>query len=148
MWRFGCAVVAHQGRIYVGGGFGQDKAILCSVECYDPDTDKVCYLLSHVSPSLSLFSGQSCRTWRRFVGLSEEFWWTGRSIWTLIRTSEWGRQSKAFLPVSDNTTHTDLSFLFIQSIVGISGIYWYVLLIFTETTIIWYEAFTKPRIGK
>ena len=39
--RFGCAVVAHQGRIYVGGGFGQDKAILCSVESYDPDTDKV-----------------------------------------------------------------------------------------------------------
>ena len=60
----------------------------------------------------------------------------------------WVRQSKAFLPVSDNTTHTDLSFLLIQSIVGISGIYWYVLLIFTETTIIWYEAFTKPRIGK
>ena len=23
--RFGCAVVAHQGRIYVSGGFGQDK---------------------------------------------------------------------------------------------------------------------------
>ena len=40
--RFGCAVVAHQGRIYVGGGFGQDKAILCTVESYDPDTDKVC----------------------------------------------------------------------------------------------------------
>ena len=39
--RFGCAVVAHQGRIYVGGGFGQDKAILCTVESYDPDTDKV-----------------------------------------------------------------------------------------------------------
>ena len=39
--RFGCAVVAHQGKIYVGGGFGQDKAILCSVETYDPDTDKV-----------------------------------------------------------------------------------------------------------
>ena len=39
--RFGCAVVAYQGRIYVGGGFGQDKAILSSVECYDPDTDKV-----------------------------------------------------------------------------------------------------------
>ena len=34
-------MVAHQGRIYVGGGFGQDKAILCSVESYDPDTDKV-----------------------------------------------------------------------------------------------------------
>ena len=43
-------MVAHQGRIYVGGGFGQDKAILCSVECYDPDTDKVCYLLPHWLP--------------------------------------------------------------------------------------------------
>jgi len=38
--RFGCAVVAHQGKIYVSGGFGQDKAILCSVEAYDPEVDK------------------------------------------------------------------------------------------------------------
>jgi N-acetylneuraminic acid mutarotase len=48
--RFGCAVVAHQGKIYVSGGFGQDKvvfflivfvqAILSSVESYDPETDK------------------------------------------------------------------------------------------------------------
>ena len=38
--RFGCAVVSHQGRIYVSGGFGQDKAILSSVESYDPETDK------------------------------------------------------------------------------------------------------------
>ena len=36
--RFGCAVVAHQGRIYVGGGFGQEKAI-SSLLIYDPDTD-------------------------------------------------------------------------------------------------------------
>ena len=42
--RFGCAVVAHLGKIYVGGGFGQDKAILSSVECYDPDTDKVMHI--------------------------------------------------------------------------------------------------------
>lgn len=40
IFSFGCAVVAHQGRIYVGGGFGEDKAILSSVESYDPDTDK------------------------------------------------------------------------------------------------------------
>jgi N-acetylneuraminic acid mutarotase len=38
--RFGCAVVSHQGKIYVSGGFGQDKAILSSVECYDPETDR------------------------------------------------------------------------------------------------------------
>lgn len=38
--RFGCAVVAHQGRIYVSGGFGQDKAILSTVECYDPVLNK------------------------------------------------------------------------------------------------------------
>ena len=49
-------MVAHQGRIYVGGGFGQDKAILCSVECYDPDTDKVGHLLSQGHHPHSLFS--------------------------------------------------------------------------------------------
>lgn len=38
--RFGCAVVAHQGKIYVSGGFGQDKAILSSVECFTPETGK------------------------------------------------------------------------------------------------------------
>jgi hypothetical protein len=38
--RFGCAVVAHHGRIFVSGGFGQDKAILSTLESYDPDTDR------------------------------------------------------------------------------------------------------------
>ena len=52
--RFGCAVVAHQGRIYVGGGFGEDKAILCSVESYDPDTDKV-----SPSPPIPLYSSET-----------------------------------------------------------------------------------------
>ena len=36
--RFGCSVVAHQGKIYVSGGYGHDKAILSSTECYDPLT--------------------------------------------------------------------------------------------------------------
>ena len=34
--RFGCAVVAHQGKIFVSGGFGSDKNILSSAEVYDP----------------------------------------------------------------------------------------------------------------
>jgi hypothetical protein len=38
--RFGCAVVAHHRRIFVSGGFGQDKAILSTLESYDPDTDR------------------------------------------------------------------------------------------------------------
>lgn len=38
--RFGCAVVAYQGKVYATGGFGVGKAILSSQECYDPDTDK------------------------------------------------------------------------------------------------------------
>eukprot|EP00093_Oithona_nana_P014854 14854.XXX_882082_879061_1 [CDS] Oithona nana genome sequencing. len=38
--RFGCAVAAYQGKIYVTGGFGASKAILSSQECYDPDLDK------------------------------------------------------------------------------------------------------------
>lgn len=38
--RFGCAVVAYQGRIYVSGGFGKDKCILGSTEVYDPDLNK------------------------------------------------------------------------------------------------------------
>ena len=60
--RFGCAVVAHQGRIYVGGGFGEDKAILCSVECYDPDTDKVGQDKEQLVYKNSFnFSGQSYR---------------------------------------------------------------------------------------
>jgi hypothetical protein len=37
--RFGCAVVAHQGKIYVSGGFGSDKNILSSSEVYDPGKD-------------------------------------------------------------------------------------------------------------
>ncbi len=38
--RFGCAVVSYQGRIYVSGGFGRDKAILSSAEVYDPETNR------------------------------------------------------------------------------------------------------------
>ena len=58
--RFGCAVVAHLGKIYVGGGFGQDKAILSSVECYDPDTDKVNFSYKFKSPlKLFNYSGQN-----------------------------------------------------------------------------------------
>ena len=38
--RFGCSVVAHQGKIYVSGGYGHDKAILSSTECYDPLTGR------------------------------------------------------------------------------------------------------------
>ena len=60
--RFGCAVVAHQGRIYVGGGFGQDKAILCTVESYDPDTDKVMITMLMSPIMCFLCSGRSCRT--------------------------------------------------------------------------------------
>ena len=87
--RFGCAVVAHQGRIYVGGGFGQDKAILCSVESYDPDTDKVSKSpLLLICSHLSYFSGQSCRTWKRFVALSAVFWLTDQYTSILIKTSE------------------------------------------------------------
>ena len=54
-------MVAHQGRIYVGGGFGQDKAILCSVESYDPDTDKVSQpaeLQNYCLESLPYFRGE------------------------------------------------------------------------------------------
>ena len=39
--RFGCAVVAHQGKIYVSGGFGSDKNILSSSEVYDPGKTKL-----------------------------------------------------------------------------------------------------------
>jgi len=38
--RFGCAVAAYQGKIYVTGGFGASKAILSSQEVYDPETDR------------------------------------------------------------------------------------------------------------
>ena len=38
--RFGCAVVSHQGKIYVSGGFGVNKSILNTVECYEPEKDK------------------------------------------------------------------------------------------------------------
>ena len=38
--RFGCSVVARQGKIYVSGGYGYDKAILATTECYDPAADK------------------------------------------------------------------------------------------------------------
>ena len=37
---------------------------------------------------LSYFSGQSCRTWKRFVALSAEFWWTDQYTSILIKTSE------------------------------------------------------------
>ena len=42
--RFGCAVVAHQGKIYVSGGFGSDKNILSSSEVYDPGIDSIAHL--------------------------------------------------------------------------------------------------------
>ena len=38
--RFGSAVVAYQGKMYVSGGFGVGKSILHSTEVYDPVTDK------------------------------------------------------------------------------------------------------------
>ena len=38
--RFGSAVVAYQGKMYVSGGFGMGKSILNSTEVYDPATDK------------------------------------------------------------------------------------------------------------
>ena len=38
--RFGSAVVAYQGKMYVSGGFGVGKTILKSTEVYDPIMDK------------------------------------------------------------------------------------------------------------
>ena len=38
--RFGSAVVAYQGKMYVSGGFGVGKSILRSTEVYDPAKDK------------------------------------------------------------------------------------------------------------
>jgi hypothetical protein len=38
--RFGCAVVTHQGKIFVAGGFGNDKNILSTSEMFDPETGK------------------------------------------------------------------------------------------------------------
>jgi N-acetylneuraminic acid mutarotase len=38
--RFGCAAIAHQGKIYVSGGFGKDKNILNTSEMFDPETGK------------------------------------------------------------------------------------------------------------
>ena len=59
-------MVAHQGRIYVGGGFGEDKAILCSVESYDPDTDKV-----SLSPHMAIFFRK--QTFSKFSTLKSPF---------------------------------------------------------------------------
>jgi N-acetylneuraminic acid mutarotase len=38
--RFGSAVVAYQGKMYVSGGFGVGKSILSSTEVYDPEEDR------------------------------------------------------------------------------------------------------------
>ena len=38
--RFGSAVTAYQGKIYVSGGFGVGKSILSSTECYDPEFNR------------------------------------------------------------------------------------------------------------
>ena len=107
--RFGCAVVAHQGRIYVSGGFGQDKvnfpshdypdqsilnhldvqAILSSVECYDPETDKWTKLvhMKKVGKPLLLLSNIQCLTCR-CVASWVECWWTDQSILTPSSTLE------------------------------------------------------------
>jgi hypothetical protein len=54
--RFGCAVVAHQGKIYVSGGFGSDKNILSSSEVYDPGKDStLCIRVSESSKNDDYF---------------------------------------------------------------------------------------------
>ena len=85
--RFGCAVVAHQGRIYVGGGFGQDKAILCTVESYDPDTDKVrlwscCHelILFFAVDKVAAHEENMRVCWRRPGGPPCSFWQWSRHL--------------------------------------------------------------------
>lgn len=38
--RFGCAVAAYQGKIFVTGGFGSEKNILSTSEVFDPEVGK------------------------------------------------------------------------------------------------------------
>ena len=64
--RFGCAVVAHQGRIYVSGGFGQDK-VLKEFHLH-PWSSLMCRQFSARSSAMTLrrTNGQSWSTWKRW----------------------------------------------------------------------------------
>ena len=88
----------------------------------------------------SYFSGQSCRTWKRFVALLAVFWWTDQYTLIQIKTSELslteqaGKIRKCILNEMIkcyNKQPNIIFFLYViiksfyESIVGIYYYYWY-----------------------